>query len=470
MAHFVLIRNPVTNWSNGSTILQSELVTLAQNLAAAIHSDGGCWAPSSVIGIAGSGVSSTAPLVVTRGGKVTSNATGVWRCEDGDVPTFLTPRTRTVVYPVCLAARGLPAWNWRTRRTDGAVQSIATLIDLSDGRGFQPTRLYVPIRAHHGATLSTLTVSFRVGVAHTAIPSVMPTMRLVRISNAGKVTPLTSQASGADPNGYVAVPKPSSGSAWFAAGATQTLTLPCDQNNVIDRANFTYELEIVEEQLSSGWPFSLVAKKPCTVATRPTDQIDLSSPPGTLDGVTLAAGMRVLLKNQSDATQNGIWNPTPGQWQRATDWQASSDFSQGMILLVDQGVLNMGSYWQAAPSSPTWTPGTLPPGTITWKTPYTPAANSYVVPTPSHATGFYYQCTVSGAVGGTEPVWPNVVGQTVVDNAATWKCTGRTDTAISINGRPDFEPAPDAAYFVPHGNIWQALTALYTGIVDERFQ
>jgi len=65
-----------------------------------------------------------------------------------------------------------------------------------------------------------------------------------------------------------------------------------------------------------------------------------------------------------------------------------------------------------------------------WSTPRTPAVGAQVVPTV--ANGFYYECTVSGAVGGTEPVWPITIGNTIADGSATWQCVGSVDKATPL--------------------------------------
>lgn len=62
----------------------------------------------------------------------------------------------------------------------------------------------------------------------------------------------------------------------------------------------------------------------------------------------------------------------------------------------------------------------------TWSTPRTPVVNAQIVPTISN--GYFYECTVSGAVGATEPSWPVTIGNSVVDGGATWLCTGLVDT------------------------------------------
>ena len=41
---------------------------------------------------------------------------------------------------------------------------------------------------------------------------------------------------------------------------------------------------------------------------------------------------------------------------------------------------------------------------------------------PTTSNGYYYNCTVAGTSGSTEPTWPTTPGDTVVDNTVTWTC------------------------------------------------
>ena len=73
---------------------------------------------------------------------------------------------------------------------------------------------------------------------------------------------------------------------------------------------------------------SMVAKKlHADVRVATTASIDLATG-GLLivDGVTLVAGQRVLVKNQTDATKNGIWVVNANSWTRATDVLISGSF------------------------------------------------------------------------------------------------------------------------------------------------
>lgn len=66
----------------------------------------------------------------------------------------------------------------------------------------------------------------------------------------------------------------------------------------------------------------------------------------TIDGVLLAAGDRVLVKDQLDATKNGIWSVDSGDWSRTDDADGAYDFATGTTVLVMEGTTNARTYWQ----------------------------------------------------------------------------------------------------------------------------
>lgn len=66
----------------------------------------------------------------------------------------------------------------------------------------------------------------------------------------------------------------------------------------------------------------------------------------TIDGVTLALGDRVLLKDQSTASQNGIWKVKAGTWLRPTDAQNPDHLPRGSIVRATEGTVNGGTEWR----------------------------------------------------------------------------------------------------------------------------
>lgn len=59
----------------------------------------------------------------------------------------------------------------------------------------------------------------------------------------------------------------------------------------------------------------------------------------TIDGVVLVVGDRVLVKNQSTASANGLYLVASGAWTRTTDADASSEIG-GMAVFVQEGTVN----------------------------------------------------------------------------------------------------------------------------------
>lgn len=57
----------------------------------------------------------------------------------------------------------------------------------------------------------------------------------------------------------------------------------------------------------------------------------------TIDGVSLVAGNRVLVKNQTTASENGIYVVAAGAWSRATDADSSPEVTSGLFTFVEEG-------------------------------------------------------------------------------------------------------------------------------------
>lgn len=65
----------------------------------------------------------------------------------------------------------------------------------------------------------------------------------------------------------------------------------------------------------------------------------------TVDGVSLIAGDRVLVKNQTNAVQNGVYVVAAGSWSRAADFDAADEVSGGAFMFVEQGTVNADTGW-----------------------------------------------------------------------------------------------------------------------------
>lgn len=72
----------------------------------------------------------------------------------------------------------------------------------------------------------------------------------------------------------------------------------------------------------------------------------------TVDGVSLIAGDRILVKNQSTANQNGIYVVAVGAWSRAADANASADVTAGMLVPVTEGTVGADTLWMLSTNDP----------------------------------------------------------------------------------------------------------------------
>jgi hypothetical protein len=132
------------------------------------------------------------------------------------------------------------------------------------------------------------------------------------------------------------------GHATFSSNGPSTvrlsgITTPTDAN---DAANKAY----VDSLVASGiaWKDAVQAATTTNIAVfPPTDGITTTS---TIDGVTLNVGDRVLVKDQTTASQNGIWLVNAGAWTR-TDDAASGTQATGAAVYVFGGSVNIGKAW-----------------------------------------------------------------------------------------------------------------------------
>ncbi len=94
---------------------------------------------------------------------------------------------------------------------------------------------------------------------------------------------------------------------------------------------------------------SVAVKAPVDVAT--TAEITLSGLQ-EIDGVTVAAGDRVLVKDQGDSVDNGIWIASSGAWSRAIDFDGARDVVRGTQIFVTKGTENAEHIFRVSTDDP----------------------------------------------------------------------------------------------------------------------
>ncbi len=95
-----------------------------------------------------------------------------------------------------------------------------------------------------------------------------------------------------------------------------------------------------------GLVASLAVKAPVVAVTNAA--ITLSGEQ-TVNSVAVTEGDRVLVKDQADATENGIYEVETGAWTRAGDWDGNRDVVNG--TLVPSSLSWVGLY-QASATNP----------------------------------------------------------------------------------------------------------------------
>ncbi len=123
-------------------------------------------------------------------------------------------------------------------------------------------------------------------------------------------------------------------------GDTMTgfLTLNADPTNA---------LHAVTKQYVDNFITGLSWKQEVKAAT--TANIILSGPQ-TIDGYSAIAGDRILVKNQTTATNNGIYLVAAGAWTRTTDADSSSEIGTA-TMMVQFGTVNKDTQWTCTNSA-----------------------------------------------------------------------------------------------------------------------
>jgi len=122
----------------------------------------------------------------------------------------------------------------------------------------------------------------------------------------------------------------------FIVTSTGNIQLKIDPAVVLATREYV-DAKILEEL------YKLDSKQSVRVAT--TANIALTGLQ-SIDGVALAAGDRVLVKNQNAAKDNGIWVAAAAGWSRAVDADSSTEVTSALLVSVEQGAMLADTRWQ----------------------------------------------------------------------------------------------------------------------------
>ena len=181
--------------------------------------------------------------------------------------------------------------------------------------------------------------------------------------------------------------------ALLKAGDTMTGTLSMGANNITNLATPVLATDAATKNYVDSVAVGINVKTSCAAAT--TANITLSGAQ-TIDGVSVVAGNRVLVKNQSAAAENGIYVASASAWSRATDADTWGELI-GAMVFISAGTINGLTSW----ISNTTTGGTLGTTAVTFV--QFGASQSYTAGTGITLSGNQFSLTtpVTVSSGGT---------------------------------------------------------------------
>ena len=227
-------------------------------------------------------------------------------------PTLVTPALGTPASGVLTNVTGLPI----STGVDGLGTGVATF-------------LATPSSANLAAAVTGETGTGGLVFANTPT-LVTPTIGVATATSVNKVA-ITAPATSATltlADGSTLATSGAYGVTLTATGTT-ALTLP---------TSGTLATQAYVDGVATG----LDVKASVRAAT--TANITLSGAQ-TIDGVSVVAGNRVLVKDQSTASQNGIYVAASGAWSRSTDANEDAEVTSGLFTFVEEGGTNADSGW-----------------------------------------------------------------------------------------------------------------------------
>lgn len=204
---------------------------------------------------------------------------------------------------------------------------------------------------------------------------------------------------------------PSTGNFTNISTVTGTIdTLPTIDKNIANKAYV--------DSVAQGLSF----KAPATVAS--TADIPTLSGLLTIDNVTLVAGNRVLVKNQLNAAENGIYVASASAWSRSTDANTWDELVAAYLFIEDGDVWG-GSSWVDTNQRG----GTLGVTPVT----FVQFSNNatYTAGTGLTLTGYQFSITNTGVTAAT---YGSASSVPTVQVNAQGQITSASNTAIAING------------------------------------
>jgi hypothetical protein len=189
------------------------------------------------------------------------------------------------------------------------------------------------------------------------------TLTLASVGTAGTYTKVTTDAKGRVTSGTTLSTSdiPTLTAAKISDFDTQVRTSRLDQmapptadvslnsRKITNLATPTADTDAATKAYVDASRQGLDVKDSVRVAT--TANITLSGTQ-TIDGVSVIAGDRVLVKNQTTGSANGIYVVAAGSWSRSADADTSTEVTAGMFTFVEEGTSQADTSWVLTTNNP----------------------------------------------------------------------------------------------------------------------
>jgi hypothetical protein len=195
-----------------------------------------------------------------------------------------------------------------------SIVTVGTLTSGSIGTGFTA----IPNTALANSSVTVGSTSISLGATSTSLTG----LTQIDVDN---ITINGNEISSTDTNGNISINPNGTGTVAVNSSRITGLADPTDAQDAATKAYV--------DARSAG----LDPKASVRAAT--TANITLSNTQ-TVDGVALAVGNRVLVKDQTTASQNGIYIVASGAWARSSDMDEPAEMTSGVFFFVEEGTAN----------------------------------------------------------------------------------------------------------------------------------
>lgn len=158
-------------------------------------------------------------------------------------------------------------------------------------------------------------------------------------------SPSTGYATAGNPATSTPATKP--GKYWYHMVTEELRKVIVDAGLTPDHTNVNQLSQAIQQLINAGG-----IKLPVRAATTANIATLAGGAPSTLDGVALVANDRILVKDQTTGSQNGIYVVTTlgsganGTWERATDTDGVGELFAGLLVVVQEGTASADTVWE----------------------------------------------------------------------------------------------------------------------------